>query len=389
MKIVKLIVKNAMRHKLRTVLTATGIAIAIFAFSLLSTVIDAYFTGVNSSSNTRLVTRNRVSLSFSMPLAYEEKIAKLPGVTNVSISQWFGATYIDRKNFFAQFAVEPGKFLPLFPEYILSEKEKSDFLKQRNSCIVGAKLAEKYGWKPGDTFRLVGTIFPGNWDFVIRGIYHGADKGTNETTMFFHWKYLDESLRQTAPSRAGNVSGFYVGIADPEKASEISRQIDAMFNNSLAETKTESEREFRMQFVSMVGTIITAIRIISIVVVAIILLVMANTMAMTARERVHEYAVLKTLGFRPKHIVGLIFGESGLIAVSGGILGLMITVPLTHAFARFLTDTLGNFFPIFELSETTVIFAFVSSLLVGVLAAIFPTLYAVKTRIADGLRYIG
>ncbi|RMF64910.1 MAG: ABC transporter permease, partial [Calditrichaeota bacterium] len=140
MKILKLMFKNAMRHKLRSLLTALGIAIAIFAFSLLRTVIDAYFTGVNSSSSTRLVTRNRVSLAFSMPLAYEAKIAKVPGVTGVSIGQWFGGTYIDQKNFFAQFAVEPEKFLKLYPEYVLTEKEKADFFQQRNACIVGAKL---------------------------------------------------------------------------------------------------------------------------------------------------------------------------------------------------------------------------------------------------------
>ncbi|RMF61564.1 MAG: ABC transporter permease [Calditrichaeota bacterium] len=207
--------------------------------------------------------------------------------------------------------------------------------------------------------------------------------------MFFHWKYLDERLRQTAPGRAGNVSGFYVGIARAEDAPRIIREIDGMFDNSLAETKTETEREFRMRFVSMAGTIVTAIRVISVVVVAVILLVLANTMAMTARERVTEYAVLKTLGFRPKHLVALILGESSLIAVAGGALGLLITFPMVHAFARFLTQSLGNFFPVFEMQETTVLLAVLASLAVGVLAALFPSLQAVRMKIADGLLYIG
>lgn len=389
MKILKLIFKNALRHKLRSFLTALGIAIAILAFGLLRTVIDAYFTGVDSSSNARLVTRNKVSLTFSMPLAYKEKISQISGVKGISIGQWFGGTYIDQKNFFAQFAVEPEAFLELYPEYLLSDEERNQFLQQRNSCIVGAKLAEKYGWEVGDSFRLIGTIFPGNWDFVVRGIYRGAEKATNESTMFFHFKYLDERLRQTSPGRAGNVNAFYIGIENPDDAVRIIETIDTMFANSQAETKTETEREFRMGFVSMVGTIITAVRVISIVVIAIILLVLANTMAMTARERISEYAVMKTLGFRAKHLTGLIFGESTLIATFGGLLGLLISVPMIRGFGIVLTQSLGNFFPVFEISTTTFVLAMVASLCVGLIAAFFPTMQAVRMRIADGLRTIG
>ncbi|HEX9652528.1 MAG TPA: FtsX-like permease family protein, partial [bacterium] len=337
----------------------------------------------------RLITRNQVSLGFPMPLAYREKIMQIPGVTDVSIGQWFGGVYIDAKNFFARFAIEPESFLPLYPEYVLTEKEKEDFLKERNSCIVGAKIATKYGWKLGDNIRLIGDIFPGDWDFVISGIYHGADRTTDETQMFFHWKYLDEQIGLTTPGRMGQVGFFYVGVASPDDVVRVSQAIDAMFDNSMAETKTETEKEFQMSFVSMVGTIITTVRVISVVVIAIILLVLANTMAMTARERVTEYAVLKTLGFRPGHLTGLIFGESLFIAVLGGAIGLLLAVPIIAGFGEFLSVNLGSFFPVFELSRSTVLLAAVAALSVGIAAAIFPTINATRMKIADGLRYIG
>ncbi len=388
MKILKLIIRNTLRHKLRSLLTALGIAVAITAFGLLRTIIDAYFIGVEASSDTRLITRNAVSLTFSLPLAYRDKIAQVPGVSSVSFGNWFGATYIDQKNFFPQFAVDPETFLELYPEFILTAEEKETFFRERNSCIVGRKLAEKYGWGLGDTFRLIGTIFPGDWDFVIRGIYDGRDRATDENTMYFHWRYLDESLGQTAPGRTGQIGVFYIGVDDAERMVEVSNAVDALFDNSLAETKTETEKEFNLSFVAMVGTIITAVRLISIVVIVIILLILANTMTMTARERISEYAVMKTLGFRPGHLAGLILGESTAIAVAGGVLGLGATFVLVWQFGIFLTENVGSFFPVFELSDATIVLGFVTALLVGCLAALFPTLQTVRMPIVDGLRSV-
>lgn len=390
MKILKLILKNATRHKLRSLLTALGIAAAIFAFALLRTIIDAYFAGVEASSDTRLITQNAVSLNFSLPLAYKEKIAKIPGVEIVTVGYWFGGTYIDQKNFFARFAIDPEPFLELYPEYVLSDLERKDFFQQRNSCIVGRKIAEKYGWELGDSFRLIGDIFPGDWDFVVRGIYKGALPAADETQMFFHWKYIEERLKLTSPGRAGRVGWYYIGIERPDLAEEVAQAIDAMFDNSIAETKTETEKQFQLSFVSMVSTIITAVKVISVVVIAIILLVLANTMAMTARERVSEYAVMKTLGFRPKHLISLIFGESSLIALFGGLIGILITMQMVPAFYEVLRQfNLEGFFPVFEISGTTFILCGAASLTVGIIAAAFPTIKAVNMKIADGLRQIG
>ncbi len=389
MKILKLVLKNALRHKLRTLLTAFGIAVAVIAYGLLSTIIDAYFVGVEAASNTRLITRNAVSLTFQLPLAYRDKMAQVPGVSSVSYGFWFGGTYKDPKNFFARFAVEPETLLDLYPEFILDQAERENFVKERGSCIVGRKLALKYGWQVGDRFQLTGDIFPGDWDFVIRGIYDGRDAATDETTMYFHWKYVDERMRQNSPGRAGQVGFYYVGVDDENRVIEISDAIDAMFDNSLAETLTETEKEFNLSFIGMVGTVITAVRIISIVVIAIILLVLANTMAMTARERISEYAVMKTIGFRPKHLVALIFGESISIAILGGVLGILLTMRAVAGFAVVLTDNLGSFFPVFELSGKTLALCVLAVFCVGFVAALFPTWQAVRIKIADGLRQVG
>ncbi|MFQ5865905.1 MAG: ABC transporter permease [bacterium] len=389
MNVLKLIYKNALRHKLRSVLTALGIAVAVLAFGLLRTIIDAWYAGAEASSSARLVTRNAVSLVFPLPLAYKDKIAKVAGVTGVSYGQWFGGRYKDPKNFFAQLAVEPESFLDLYPELLLSEEEKEDFLHERIACIVGVKLANKYGWKLGDTFRLTGTIFPGDWDFVIRGIYRGAEKSTDEATMYFHWKYLDENLRETTRVPPGYVGIFWVRVASPDSVAQVSEQIDALFENSLAETKTETERAFALSFVSMVGAVITALQVISVVVIAIILLVLANTMAMTARERITEYALMKTLGFRPKHILSLIFGESTLIALFGGLFGIFLTIPICDAFGQFISENLGSIFPVFGLKDSTIVLSVIAAISVGFAAAIFPTIRAIQMKIADGLRQIG
>jgi putative ABC transport system permease protein len=250
--------------------------------------------------------------------------------------------------------------------------------------IVGRKLADRFGWSIGDPVRIVGDIYPGDWDFVIRGIYTGAKETTDESIWFFRFDLLDERMRQDMPGRDGRVGWFIPQIADPTRAAEISEKIDAMFKNSLAETKSETEEAFTLSFIEMSGTIILGLRIVSFLVIGVILLVLANTMAMTARERLNEYAVLKTLGFRPLHLIGLIFGESIFIAILGGALGLLftsLTVPV-------LRNALSNFLPVIPLEGMTYILAVIAALVVGLLAAVFPTFKALRTTIVDGLRTI-
>jgi putative ABC transport system permease protein len=379
-----LILKNALRHKLRTILTIVGIVVAITAFGLLRTIVDAWYAGANASSSARLVTRNAVSLVFSMPLTYAQKIRQVPGVASVALANWFGGVYISERNFFPQFAISAPSYLEMYPEYVLSAEEKKAFLTDRTGAIAGRKLAEQYGWKIGDQVPLRGTIFPGTWTFTLRGIYDGADKGTDQSTFFFHWDYLNESMKKQFPRRADQTGVFVVQLKDPQQAAEVSEAIDATFKNSLAETLTETEKAFQLGFVAMTEAILLAIQAVSFVVLVIIMAVMANTMAMTARERYGEYATLKALGFGNGFVTLMIFGESLAIAFVGGVTGIALTFPLARGFA----DAMGSLFPIFFVSEDTMLMQFAAAILIGVVAACIPAWKAARVRIVDGLRAV-
>jgi putative ABC transport system permease protein len=385
LKFFKIILKNTLRHKLRTGLTVLGIAVALLAFCLLRTVIAAWYAGVEASAANRMITRNAVSLIFPLPLSYLSKIRQIPEVSNVSYANWFGGIYINEKNFFPQFAVEARNFFNLYPEIVIPENQKGLFLRERNSCLVGRKLAAKYKWQIGEVIPLRGVIYPGNWEFVLRGIYRGSQKNVDETQFFFHWDYLNEQVKKEAPVRANQVGWYVIQLQDPFKAPEVARIVDQGFKNSLAETLTETEKAFQLSFVAMTEAIVVSIKVISIVVIFIIMIVLANTMAMTARERIGEYAILKTLGFGPGYILLLIAGESLLIALGGGLLGILLTFPTVHVVGK----PLSTFFPVFVVTPRTLWLALGASLLVGLAAAAFPVWRAATVRIADGLRGIG
>lgn len=381
----KLIIRNAFRHRLRALLTIFGVAVAILAFGLLRTLVSLWYLGVEASSSTRLVTRSSISLVFSLPVSYQERIRHIEGVTTVSKMNWFGGIYISEKNFFPNFAVEPKSFLELYPEFLLAEEAKNTFLSDRRGAVAGKKLAAKHGWKVGDRITLKGTIFPGEWEFVLRGIYQGVQKSTDETQFFFHWDYLNETMRRIMPRRADQVGIYVVGVTKPELAPEVAQAIDATFKNSLAETMTETEKAFQLSFVAMTEAIMIAVQIVSYVVIVIIMVVAANTMAMTARERMAEYATMKVLGFRWYHIGAAVCGESLFIAVIGGVVGIAVTFPL----AGWIETELSQFFPVFRISSATILLQLAAAVVVGVTAALFPTWRGATIRIAEGLRRTG
>jgi putative ABC transport system permease protein len=385
MLLLKLLSRNAFRHPLRTLLTIFGITVAILAFGLLQTVVTAWYAGANASSSTRLISRNAISLIFSLPIAYQERIRHIDGVSAVSYANWFGGVYVTEKNFFPNFAIEPKSYLALYPEFVLTPEENRAFLVDRRGCVVGRKLAERFGWKVGDSVPLKGTIYPGTWEFVVRGIYTGADKATDESQFFFHWDYLNESLKKTVARRANQIGVYVIGLKNPQAAAEVSLAVDSAFRNSLAETLTETEKAFQLSFISMTEAIVVAIRIVSFVVIIIIMAVVANTMAMTARERIGEFAIFKAMGFQAHHIAAMVFGESLFITTAGGCLGILLTFPVAKKFG----EVMGNFFPVFQVDPLTLKMDLVFCLIVGVVAGIFPTWRAVRIKIADGLRRVG
>ena len=384
MYLAKLIARNAMRHKLRTALTVLGLVIAVLAYGLLQTVVDAWYAGASAASNARLVTRNAISLTFSLPLSYESRIKGVDGVTMVARSNWFGGVYRDPKNFFAQFAVSDN-YLDLYPEFIVPPTQRADYERDRRGALVGRQLADLYGFKVGDVIPIKGTIYPGTWDFVVRGIMEGRDEGTITRQMIFHWEYLNETVRKKNARQADQVGVYVIGIDNPDNGAAISRAVDNVFKNSLAETLTETEQAFQLGFVAMSNQIIAAIRLVSYVVIVIVMAVMANAMAMSARERITEYATLKALGFGPGFLSLLVFGESLIISAFGGALGMLLTPPA----ARFFKQAVGGVFPVFTVSQDTMSMQAACAVVVGLAAAIVPAVQAARVRIVEGLRAIG
>jgi putative ABC transport system permease protein len=385
MLLVKFVLKNAFRHRLRAVLTILGVAVALLAFGLLRTVLDAWNVGVAASSANRLVTRNAISMTQPLPYAYKTRIRQVAGVSVVAAGNWFGGIYLDEKNFFASFAVEAEDFFTLYPEVVVPPEQAKAFVMDRKGAIIGAKLAERFHWRLGDTITLRGTIFPGQWPLTIRAIYTAGRPEIDESTLYFHWTYLDETMKKTTPRRAGQVGFFMIGIKEASQAAEISKAVDERFVNSQAETLTETEKAFQLGFVSMSSAILIAIEAVSYVVICIVLAVAANTMAMAARERAGEFATLKTLGFPGSTLSLMLLGESLLLSLTGAALGMGCIKPLTDAFAK----TLAQYFPVFAASRETIVLGFVFGALVGVLAAAVPAWRVRSQGIAAAFRRIG
>ncbi len=380
----KLVARNVFRARLRSTLTIVGLVIAVLAFGLLQTVVRAWYAGSDAASATRLIARNAISLTFSMPVYYREKIRAVPGVTGVSVSNWFGGIYKEPKNFFAQFAVDAPTYFPMYPEFIFDPDEYAAFLRDRRGAVVGRQLADLYGFKVGDTIPLKSSIYPGNWEFTVRAIYDAKDETTITRQMYFHFDYLNEQIKKIFPRRADQAGVFVVSIADSSASADIARTIDAEFKNSLAETLTETEKAFTLAFVAMIETIIVAIEGVSYVVILIIMAVAANTMAMTARERLSEYATMKALGFPPRTVALLILAEAMLLAALGGAIGMLLTPPVVQVFHAATISVFAKM----PLVPQTFYLQAACALVVGLVAGVVPAVRASRIRIVDGLRHV-
>lgn len=382
----RLIFRNTGRHKLRTLLTILGLAVAVVAFSVIRTLIGSYFASADVIPPDRLVTRNAISYIFDIPLAYKEKIERVPGVAAAVYGTWFGGMYNnDPKNFFPNIAIGPENYLEVYSELVVPPQQEEEFWKEKNSAIAGRKLINRFGWEIGDPIRLTSMIYPGNWDFVLKGIYVGAEPGVDETMLMFRWDAFDEHLRKNMPGMAGGVGWYTVKINDADNAAAIGSAIDAQFKNSSVETLSETEKAFTLNFLAQMDAIIKGMRIMSYLIIGVIMLVLVNTMAMSARERISEYALLKTLGFRPFHLVGLILGESLVIALIGCGLGIFLTYPVLGAVAQMLQ----GFFTVVDASGLTLALSIIFAVLIGLIASLFPIFRATRLAIVDGLRSVG
>ena len=382
MKYLALVWSNLKRKKLRTALTILSILVAFLLFGFLCAIKEAFVAGVSMAGADRLVVRHKVSLIQSLPRSYEERIAGMPGVAAVVHQSWFGGIYQEPKNFFPTIPVEPEKFLEMYPEYVLPSEQKEAWLQTRTGAIVGRLTAERFQWKIGDHVPITSPIWgqPANqshWDFEVVGIYAGAKKNTDTTTMFFRYDYFDEAR----PRGKGEVGWFMVRVHDPDQAAQIAQKIDAEFANSPYETKAEPEGAFAAGFAKQVGDIGTIMIAVMSAVFFTILLIAGNTMGQAVRERIGELGVLKAVGFSNQLVLILVLLESFFIAAVGGLTGLGLAWLIIST-----KNPMPNLLPIFYLPPRDLVIGITVVLALGLVAGLFPAIQAMRLRVAEALR---
>jgi putative ABC transport system permease protein len=384
MRYLPLILKNCLRNRRRSFLTISSLAISLCLLGVMMALYYAlFFGGPSAAQARRLVTRHKVSITFPMPLYYRDQIRKVEGVEEVATWQWFGGVYKDardQRNFFARIGVEAEKLFQVYQDIEMPADQKQAFIRDRAGCIVGRAIAGRFGFKTGDKILIKGDIFPFDLDLTIRGIYTSGS-GDDET-MWFQLKYIEEALRGSSRPFAGT---FTILARHEDMVPRISRDVDALFANSTAPTRTESEYAFGLTFLSFLGNVKAILMVVCGAVTFTILLIAANTMAMSVRERVREVGVLKTLGFTDASILGLILGESAVISLVGGLIGLVIALGLCAVIRQgpgFLqqTKTLTIQPPVF-LALMGI------SLFIGLASAILPAWSASRSNIIDALRF--
>ena len=383
MKFLPLVWKNLFRRKARTLFTVLSIVVAFVLFAYLAAIRLAFGTGVSVAGADRMLVIHKVSLIQPLPESYLGRITAVDGVADISHMSWFGGIYQDPRNFFAQFAVDPESYLRLYPEIVLSDEEREAWLRNRTGAIVGRVTADRFGWEVGDRIPLQGTIFRTRsgptWEFTIDGIYEAGTEGYDTSTFLFHHEYLMEANDQGARF----VGQYVIRVDDPARSADVAAAIDTRFANSPAETRTSTEQAFLQGFADQIGNIGAIVTAILAAVFFTILVITANTMAQSIRERTNELAVLKTLGFTDRRVLALVLIESLALAVVGGAAGLGIGSLLIG-----LGDPTGGFLAVFLFPTRDLVIGGVLVVLLGFAAGAVPALLATRLRIVDALRKV-
>lgn len=379
MRFLPLVLANLRRHKLRTILTICSVALALFLFALLRSVVTTLAAGSQVSSASRMIVQNATAFVIPLPMSYANRLKSVPHVEDVTWANWFGGKYGDGKDFFATFAIEPESYLKMYPELTLPDDQKAAFFKERSAAIIGEGLVRKFGWKVGDNVTMQGTIFPGDWTFTVRGIYHPTLREYGDDSFMFHYDYLYEKV----PDRV-TPGWFIMKIDDPSQAPTVARTIDDQFRNSNAPTKTGTEKAFAAGFASMWGNVKLLMSTIGMAVVFAILLVTANAMMMNQRERRSEVAVMKTVGFSDRRVFGLVIIEAAVIAVTGAVIGLGLAtiLPMVTGMGQ------GGFLPGFRVTPGTQLIGLSVALLLTVASGVFPAWQAAKLPVVQALRRV-
>jgi putative ABC transport system permease protein len=379
--------RNLWRNRLRTLLTVAGVAISIVAFVSLRTVLTAWTTAADSASKDRLATRHKISFTITIPKRYIEDVRAVPGIHQATHLNWFaGKNAKDSSQFIVSLAVDSESFLPVFDEIVLSDEDKHRWAEDRNGAIIGDVLAEQLGVKQGERFSLEGSIYPGTWEFTVSAIYGTKRRSIDRSTMFFHWSYLNESLPAEGRDQIGWIASR---IDDPALGAAAAVAIDRVFDSKDVQTVTMSERAMQLSYLGMMSTMLKAIDLASKIVLLIVTLIMGNTIAMGVRERTREYAVLRALGFRPRHVRMFIIGEAVALGAVAGGLGLALSIPIVElGLGHWLEENMGAWFPYFRIEMTTYVFGFAAALALALVASALPAIRTARLPVTTALRRV-
>jgi putative ABC transport system permease protein len=378
-KFLPLVLANLGRHKRRVFLTISSVALALFLFASLRTVVTTLARSAQFGSARRLIVQNATGLVFPLPLSYGNRLKADKGITQVSWANWFGGRYGDGKRFFAQFAIDPTSYLAMYPEISVPEDQKQAFIRERSSAMIGRRLLDVFGWKLGQNVTIQGTIFPGDWTFTVRAVYTPTDPVINDDVLFFHHDYLEEKI-----GRPGIAGWYVVEISDPNNAAGMAKMVDDQFRNSSAPTKTGTEQAFNASFATMWGNVSLLMGTIGMAVVFAILLVTANAMMMNARERTKEVAVLKTIGFGNGRLFGMVMLEAGIITAIGAVIGLG-GAKLLYKTTNF---NAAGFLPGFDVTTETLLMGAAIALLLMLASGLVPAVRAARLPVVQALRTV-
>jgi putative ABC transport system permease protein len=380
--------KNTRRNLFRSVLTILGVGVAMLAFLLLRTVLSAWLVSAEYAAKDRLATRHKVTFIMTLPKRYVEDVRKMPGVESVTWMNWFGARLPGHEDaFFGTFATDPESFLQVYDEISITPEQRTKWLENRRGALVGAQIAKQFGWKVGDKVILEGTIFPGDWEFIIEGVYSATRKSTDQSSFYFHYNYMNEALPAAQQEQIGWIA---TKAPDAAQAATLAKQIDQLFEPRDIQTLSMSERAMNTSFLGMMSTLLDAMQIVSLVILVIMMLILGNTIAMGVRERTREYGVLRAIGFLPKHLSTFVVVEAGVLGLLGGGLGLIAGYFLINfGVGRVMEEAFTGLFPYFRVASEDMAISMVLSVGLAVIASIVPAYQASKLQVTDALRKVG
>ncbi|WP_438023876.1 ABC transporter permease [Sorangium sp. So ce233] len=387
MNLVSVAARNVLRNKFRTLLTVIGAAVAVLAFVLLRTVLTAWNVAADHAAKDRIATRHKVSFILPLPKRYMDTVREVPGVTDGTFMNWFGGKDPrDASNFFGSMAVESATFFKVYDEMVVAPADMERWLGDRKGAIVGDVLANRLKVKVGDTVTLEGSIYPGPWQFNVSGIYTATRRSIDRSQFIFHYDYLNESI----PERDRDQIGWMAArIDDPSRSAEISAAIDKIFDEKDVQTATMSERAMNLSFMAMMSAVLTALEVVSIIILLIMMMILGNTIAMGVRERTREYGVLRALGFEPKHVRIFIVGEAATVGLLAGLVGLAISYPIVElGMGRWLEENMGGMFPYFRIDPVTMVTAVLLAMGLSLAASLIPAHRASKLSVTDALRRV-